>query len=106
MYHLRIVVPGRLADDVLDLLDEEPSACNLVHLPGAARRPEGDLVLVDLAREHASGVLSDLRDHGVEREGSISGRQRDFHVCDRMERAAREAEGAPADAVVWEEVTS
>ena len=37
MYHLRIVVPSQLADDVLDLLDDEPSACNLVHLPGAAR---------------------------------------------------------------------
>ena len=106
MYHLRIVVPSQLADDVLDLLDDEPSACNLVHLPGAARRPEGDLVLVDLAREEASVVLSDLRDLGVEREGSISVLEVDFHVSDRMERAVREAEGSPADAVVWEEVTS
>jgi uncharacterized hydrophobic protein (TIGR00271 family) len=106
MYHLRIVVPGALADDVLDLLDDEPSACNLVHMPGAARRPEGDLILVDLAREEASVVLSDLRDLGVEREGSISVLEVDFHVSDRMERAVREAEGSPADAVVWEEVTS
>ena len=106
MYHLRIVVPGALADDVLELLDDEPSACNLVHLPGAARRPEGDLILVDLAREEASVVLSDLRDLGVEREGSISVLEVDFHVSDRMERAVREAEGSPADAVVWEEVTS
>src|SRR3954471_23781548 len=106
MYHLRIVVPSRLADDVLDLLDEEPSACNVVHLPGAARRPEGDLVLVDLAREEASVVLSDLRDLGVEREGSISVLEVDFHVSDRMERAVREAEGSAADAVVWEEVAS
>ena len=88
------------------LLDDEPSACNLVHLPGAARRPEGDLVLVDLAREEASVVLSDLRDLGVEREGSISVLEVDFHVSDRMERAVREADGSPADAVVWEEVTS
>src|SRR3954470_24894394 len=106
MYHLRIVVPSRLADDVLNLLEDEPSACNLVHLPGAARRPEGDLVLVDLAREEASVVLSDLRDLGVEREGSISVLEVDFHVSDRMERAVREADGSPADAVVWEEVTS
>ena len=40
MVHLRIVASRReLAKQVLDLLDKTPSACNLVHLEGAARSP-------------------------------------------------------------------
>jgi uncharacterized hydrophobic protein (TIGR00271 family) len=106
MYHVRIVVPGDLADEVLDLLRDEESACNLVHLPATALRPEGDLVLVDVAREDASIVLDGLRGLGVDRVGSIAVVEVDFQLSDHMERAVRHAGGSPADAVVWEEVTS
>jgi uncharacterized hydrophobic protein (TIGR00271 family) len=106
LLHLRIVVPGDLSDDVLRLLEREASACNLVHLPGAARRPEGDVVLVDIAREDASVVLADLRDLDVDHRGSISVEEVDFQLSDHMERVVDHAPGSPADAVVWEEVTS
>jgi uncharacterized hydrophobic protein (TIGR00271 family) len=106
MYHVRIVVPGDLADDVLELLDNEGSACNLIHLPGAARRPEGDVILVDVAREDASVVLADLRKLRVDHVGSIAVAEVDFQLSDPMERAMEHAGGSPADAVVWEEVTS
>jgi uncharacterized hydrophobic protein (TIGR00271 family) len=106
MFHLRIVVPDELADDVIDLLEREGSACNLVHLPGAARKPVGDVILADLAREDASVVLADLRELEVDRLGSISVEEVDFQLSDQMERAVQHAQGSPADAVVWEEVTS
>jgi uncharacterized hydrophobic protein (TIGR00271 family) len=106
MYHVRIVVPGDLADDVLQLLDDEQSACNLIHLPGAARRPEGDVILADIAREDASIVLAGLRALRVDHEGSIAVEEVDFQLSDRMERAVEHAGGSPADAIVWEEVTS
>ncbi len=106
MYHVRIVVPGDLADDVLQLLDDERSACNLIYLPGAARHPEGDLILTDIAREDASIVLAGLRELRVDHEGSIAVAEVDFQLSDQMERAMEHAGGSPADAIVWEEVTS
>jgi uncharacterized hydrophobic protein (TIGR00271 family) len=106
LLHLRVVVPGELADDVLGLLNSEPAACNLIHLPGAARKPDGDVILVDLAREDASVVLADLRELKVDRHGSIAVEEVDFQLSERMERVVEIAPGSPADAVVWEEVTA
>ena len=106
MNHVRIVVPGDLADEVVGLLREEESACNLVRLPASALRPEGDVVLVDVAREDASIVLAELQRLGVDRAGSIAVMEVDFQLSDQMERAIEHAGGSPADAIVWEEVTS
>jgi uncharacterized hydrophobic protein (TIGR00271 family) len=102
--HLRIVVPGPKSERVLDLLEATPSACNLVHLADAARRPPGDVVLCDIAREDASVLIEDLRELGVAEEGSISLEQIDSQISVAADRAERAAKGAPANAVVWEEV--
>src|SRR4051794_37048927 len=104
MVHLRIVVPSDLAPKVLDLLDATPSVCNLVYLPGTARRPPGDVILCDIAREDASIVIDDLKELGVPREGSISLEQIDSQLSDAAEAAEHAARGMPSDAVVWEEV--
>jgi uncharacterized hydrophobic protein (TIGR00271 family) len=104
MVHLRIVAPAGLAQKVLDLLDGTPSACNVVHLPTAARRPDGDMVLCDVAREEASILIDDLRELGVPHEGSIALEQIDSQLSDAADRAERAAPGLPSDAVVWEEV--
>jgi uncharacterized hydrophobic protein (TIGR00271 family) len=102
--HLRIVVPSDRAEKVLGLLEANPSSCNLVHLPGTARQPRGDVVLCDVAREDASIVIEDLKELGVAREGSIAMEQIDSQVSDAAKRAERAALGMPSDAVVWEEV--
>ena len=104
MVHLRIVVPSALAPKVLDLLDATPSVCNLVYLPGTARRPPGDVILCDIAREDASIVIDDLKELGVPRQGSISLEQIDSQISDAAKAAERAARGLPSDAVVWEEV--
>jgi hypothetical protein len=104
MVHLRIVVPSDRSKKVLDLLDASPSACNLVYLAGAARRPDGDVVLCDIAREDASVIVGDLKELGVARDGSISMEQIDSQLSDAADRAERAAAGFPSDAVVWEEV--
>ena len=72
MIHLRIVAPPELAKQVLDLLCSRPSVLNVVHLPGVARKPDGDLILCDVAREDASLVVAELRQRGVDRVGTIS----------------------------------
>jgi uncharacterized hydrophobic protein (TIGR00271 family) len=104
MVHLRIVVPTDRSEKVLDLLEAAPSTCNLVFLPGAARQPAGDVVLCDVAREDASVIIDDLKELDVPRDGSIALEQIDSQLSDAATRAERAAQGAPADAVVWEEV--
>jgi uncharacterized hydrophobic protein (TIGR00271 family) len=104
MVHLRIVVPADLSPKVLDLLDASPSVCNLIHLPGTARRPPGDVILCDIAREDASIVIDDLKELGVPRRGSIALEQIDSQLSDAAKAAERAARGLPSDAVVWEEV--
>jgi uncharacterized hydrophobic protein (TIGR00271 family) len=104
MVHLRIVVPSDRSTKVVDLLEAAPSACNLVFLEGAARQPSGDVVLCDVAREDASVVIDDLKELGIDRDGSIALEQIDSQISDAAKKAERAARGAPSDAVVWEEV--
>ena len=64
MVHLRIVAPPDLTDQVMGVLHDSPAVCNMVVLPAAATRPDGDVLLCDVARETASIVLSDLQELG------------------------------------------
>ena len=104
MVHLRIVAPSHQSGHAFDLLNASPSACNLVFLEGVARKPVGDVILCDVAREDASVIISDLKELGVHREGSISIEDIDSLISVAAERAEEAAPGAPSDAVVWEEV--
>ena len=104
MIHLRIVSPTACSDAVLETLEGNRSVCNVIHLQGVARDPEGDLFLADVAREDASIVLADLKHLGVGRDGSIAITDVEAYVSDRAEAAVEHAQGAPSDAVVWEEV--
>ena len=106
MVHLRIVTPREKAERALELLCELPSVCNIVHLEGVARRPTGDVILCDVAREDASVVLSDLRDLGIHSDGSIAIETIDAEISEFSKAAERYAPGAPSDAVIWEEVES
>jgi uncharacterized hydrophobic protein (TIGR00271 family) len=102
--HLRIVTTAGKTDPALDLLTRSPSVCNVIRIPGAARKPDGDVLFADVAREDASVVISELRDLEVHVDGSISIDEIDTQLSQQAERAIEHARGAPADAVVWEEV--
>jgi uncharacterized hydrophobic protein (TIGR00271 family) len=102
--HLRIVTPADRSETVLELLEASDSVCDVVFLEGAARRPRGDVILADVAREDASVVVSDLRELGVHEHGSIALDSVETMISEHAERAVEHARGAPADAVVWEEV--
>jgi uncharacterized hydrophobic protein (TIGR00271 family) len=102
--HLRILVPEDLSPAVLDTVMRAPGACNVVRLPGAAVSPPGDVLLADVAREGASGLVEDLRALGVVERGAISLEHPDGHLSAASARASARAPGAPGDAVVWEEV--
>jgi uncharacterized hydrophobic protein (TIGR00271 family) len=102
--HLRIVAPGRCVDQVLELLEGSPSVQNVILLEGAARKPEGGVVLCDVAREDASVILSDLKELGLPSDGSIALEMIDTSISDVARDAEKAAAGLPSDAVVWEEV--
>ena len=104
MVHLRLVVPPDLVEPVLGVLRDTPSVYGIVHLQGVAERPEGDLVLCEVAREDASIVVAELCDVGLEAAGSIVLESVYTAISDKFHRAERVAMGSPADAVVWEEV--
>ncbi len=104
MVHLRIVAPGRCVDQVLELLEGSPSVQNVILLEGAARKPEGDVVLCDVAREDASVILSDLKELDLPSDGSIALEMIDTSISDVARDAEKAAAGLPSDAVVWEEV--
>jgi uncharacterized hydrophobic protein (TIGR00271 family) len=105
MVHLRIVAPRETSDAALQSLESCPTVINVIALPDAARKPRGDVILCDVAREDASMVIEDLRRLNIHRGGSIAVESVDTAVSDAADRAERLAPGAPADAVIWEEVT-
>jgi uncharacterized hydrophobic protein (TIGR00271 family) len=104
MVHLRIVVPRDLTERAVAILEDSASTSNLVLLEGAARKPPGDLILCDVAREETSVLVSDLRELGVAEKGSISIVEIASQVSDATRGVERATSGAPQDAVVWEEV--
>jgi uncharacterized hydrophobic protein (TIGR00271 family) len=104
--HLRIVVPSYQSEHALDLLKQTPSAMNIIFLERTAHKPEGDVILCDIAREDASVVIGDLRELDIDVEGSIAIEDIDSQISAAAVEAERAAEGIPADAVVWEEVES
>ena len=104
MVHLRIVATPQKSQRAMELLCRSESVVNVILLEGVARRPDGDVILCDVAREDASVVISDLKELGIHEDGSIAIEEVDTLISHHAERAVEHAKGAPADAVVWEEV--
>jgi len=104
MIHLRIVAPEEISHHALELLCASPAVINVVHLHGVSRKPKGDLILCDVAREDASVIISDLKELDIPAQGSIAVEHVDTAISDAAIAAEKAAPGLPSDAVVWEEV--
>jgi uncharacterized hydrophobic protein (TIGR00271 family) len=102
--HLRIVAPEDRAHRALELLCGSPAVINVVHLHAASLKPEGDVILCDVAREDASLIIADLKELEIPHFGSIAVEHVDTSISDAAEDAEKAAEGLPSDAVVWEEI--
>jgi uncharacterized hydrophobic protein (TIGR00271 family) len=106
MIHLRIVAPEKIAHQALELLSGAPAVINIVHLHGASKKPDGDVILCDVAKEDASIIISDLKELDIPAQGSIAVERVDTAISDAAVAAEKAAPGLPSDAVVWEEVES
>ncbi|GAB2947528.1 DUF389 domain-containing protein [Micromonospora polyrhachis] len=104
MLHLRIIVPTERAAAVIDLLTADPAVTHLAVLPGAARKPAGDVVLCDVAREGADEVLRSLQALDIDETGAVSVDGVDITLSREADRATADTPGLGADAVVWDEI--
>ena len=104
MVHLRIVAPREAAAHALELLEGSGSVCNVILLEGAARKPTGDVILCDVAREDASVIIEDLKELHIPEQGSIAMEYIDTQISDAADRAEKHAPGLPSDAVIWDDV--
>jgi uncharacterized hydrophobic protein (TIGR00271 family) len=104
--HLRVIAPTELREPVIDLLTGNPGVTHLVFHRDAAIDPRGDEITADIARESANDVVDDLKALGVKERGAITLDFIDTVLSTRAYRAEDEAEGDPADAVVWDELAS
>jgi uncharacterized hydrophobic protein (TIGR00271 family) len=101
---LRVTVPPDRTDPVLALFEDSPGTAHLAVLRGASVAPAGDLVLADVARESADGLVEALKDLGIDRDGGIALVTVDAAASSAARRAEERAPGDGADAVVWEQV--
>lgn len=101
MLHLRLRVPEDLTDEVLTMLHADDTVTNVAVVPGGFRKPEGTLVLADVARENTTGVIGRLRALDVQHRGSITIDEVGTILSDEAARAEKVAPGAPDDGVVW-----
>ncbi|MCB0876840.1 MAG: DUF389 domain-containing protein [Solirubrobacterales bacterium] len=107
MVHLRIVAPNAECRHVVDLLENSESVFNIVHLENVAKKPDGDLVLCDVARRDVSLLVADLRELNVDVDGSIAIDEIDSEISGITSSAfRRRRDDIGADPVVWENVSS
>lgn len=102
MLHLRLITPAGKTDDVVRLIEKTVGTTHLVVLPGAARNPAGDVVMCDVAREAGDELIGALRELNLDETGSIAVENIDLSLSKRADKAAEEAPGEGADAVLWE----
>jgi uncharacterized hydrophobic protein (TIGR00271 family) len=104
MLHVRVISPPELTAVTVGLLQASPAVTHLWVSEGSARKPQGDVVSCDVAREAAAGVIGRLRDLGLSRDGAIVVERLDIILSAAADRAERDAPGEGADALIWEEL--
>lgn len=104
MLHLRVIAPEELRDSIVEVLRGEVGVANILLYPGVALDPVGDEITADIARECANSVIKKLKDIDVQHRGAITLEVLDTVLSTRAHKAEDEAEGDPADAVVWDEL--
>lgn len=102
--HLSLRVPKEMTDDVVDLLTDDDAVTNVAVLTGCYRKPPGNMVMADVARENANLVMRDLRELGLQANGSIALTEIGTQLSDDAERIENAAPGAPEDALIWDVV--
>jgi uncharacterized hydrophobic protein (TIGR00271 family) len=83
--HVRVVSPPGATEDLIEKLAADPGIRNLIALPGAARRPDGDAVQFDLLDQFANRVLGELRAR-MGNDGAIAIENVDVSITEQADR--------------------
>ncbi|WP_329477222.1 DUF389 domain-containing protein [Kribbella sp. NBC_01484] len=102
--HLRLIAPSDRSERVLDKLVADPRVTSVVRLPGAAHRPEGDVIECDVTREATSDILTFLKHEGLYDDGAVAVSAVDAAPSRNARATEKAALGAPDDAVIWDAV--
>jgi uncharacterized hydrophobic protein (TIGR00271 family) len=87
-FHVRVVSPPDLTEQLVDVLAADSGVANLVVLAGSAR-PDGDAVQFDVLARSANSVLGQLRTLRDDRSGTIAIASVDAVIGEEPERAAK-----------------
>lgn len=104
MLHVRVIAPADLSDQVVEFLSTTTGVAHIVRVPGVAISPAGDVITADVARETANDVLNGLKAIDIDKRGSITAEVLDTVISQTAYEAEDDAEGDPADAVIWDEL--
>jgi uncharacterized hydrophobic protein (TIGR00271 family) len=104
MLHVRVVSSPGSTGCLVQRLAADPGVRNLVILPGAARRPDGDAVQFDLLTAAANPVLRELRAHTANDHSSVVIENVDAAITTPSETPARHGTRLGELAPVWEMV--
>jgi uncharacterized hydrophobic protein (TIGR00271 family) len=102
--HVRVIAPADLSDQVVEFLATTAGVAHIVRVTGAAISPAGDVITADVARETANDVLNGLKAVDIDKRGSITAEVLDTVISQTAYEAEDDAEGDPADAVIWDEL--
>lgn len=105
MLRLSVIAPADLTPRILATLEHDRAVSSIVHQPGAAVRPAGDVIVADVAREGVNEIVDLLREWGVHERGSIHIEPSTTWISRDGYDAERITPGSSADAVVWADVT-
>jgi uncharacterized hydrophobic protein (TIGR00271 family) len=87
-FHVRVVSPPDLTEQLVDVLAADSGVANLVVLTGSAR-PDGDAVQFDVLARSANSVLQKLRAFRGDRSGTIAIANVDAVIGEEPDRAAK-----------------
>ena len=104
MLHVRVVSPASVTGRLLDRLAGLPGVRNVIVLEGAAHRPDGDAVFLDVDHGAANPVFRALRGLGLDHEGAITVEQVDASLTADAPPGGRIGSPASEVAPVWEMV--
>lgn len=104
MLHIRVIAPADLSDQVVEFLSTTTGVAHIIRVPKAAISPAGDVITADVARETANEVLDGLKSIDIDKRGSITAEVLDTVISQTAYEAEDDAEGDPADAVIWDEL--
>lgn len=104
MIHMQLRVPPHLSEEVVSLLSEDDGVTNVAVFEDAYCKPDGCLVIADVAREGAHSITTRLHSLGLHRDGSIMLTEPATLLSDAAEAAEKAAPGHPDDGLVWDVV--